>query len=719
MGRLVCWQTSMARFRRILVLALAGLACLAFVSAGAALARGRAQRTKVVRYGGLAVRVPSSWPVFDLSRRPQTCVRFDRHALYLGVPGPQEQCPAGAIGRTEAILVAPVTAGIAALRHGSDSSASALGRGATSFVTHGLEVTATWSHDPGVVAAALGRRSLPAPSPAHTPRASDLRPAQSLGGVYTGPGFDTCAAPSSGQMSAWSSSPYRAVGVYIGGENAACSQPNLTPTWVAAQIAAGWHLIPTYVGLQASGACSGCSAITPSKASAEGTSDANTAAQDAESLGIPAGSAIYDDMEAYDRSSSNTSAVLAFLSAWTTELHAQGYDSGVYSSGASGITDLVNKWGTGYAEPDDIWIAQWNGVESTSSSYVPAGDWSNNQRVHQYDGAHNETYGGKTINIDSDYLDANTAGVILPPPLAPSVSVAPTSTGITNVSPSWPRMTGIAYWRVLAGSNPNSLTPVGTWRAPQSRIALHGTSPYFAVEALGQSGQVVGTSPVVGTPAHLALIGKSAYVSATTGAGTLPAGCYIGTACSVVTTIKDGRSTIASTSAESFRANSSGTIRFHLTSGGRSKLLSARDGRLAVTVRMKDASGRAVSVGIDLVPYSANSVAHTGQIARSASVRVVDLNAFVSSGGAGSVLAGCRTVAPCHVTTTVSLGRTVIARPRAGVIGAHEFGYLNISLTSQGRALLARAKGTLAVRVQVAHSTGDAAIARVALVTLG
>jgi len=39
------------------------------------------------------------------------------------------------------------------------------------------------------------------------------------------------------------SSPYRTAGVYIGGANRGCSQPNLTPSWVRKQVADGWGLI--------------------------------------------------------------------------------------------------------------------------------------------------------------------------------------------------------------------------------------------------------------------------------------------------------------------------------------------------------------------------------------------------------------------------------------------------------------------------------------------
>ena len=102
--------------------------------------------------------------------------------------------------------------------------------------------------------------------------------------------------------------------------------------------------------------------------------------------------------------------MLAFLSAWTTELHAHGYLSGVYSSANSGISDFVAAEGTGFVEPDEIWIADWNGEQNTTSAYVPSGDWANHQRLHQYQGGHNATYGGATINIDSDYVDAGGAG---------------------------------------------------------------------------------------------------------------------------------------------------------------------------------------------------------------------------------------------------------------------------------------------------------------------
>ena len=84
--------------------------------------------------------------------------------------------------------------------------------------------------------------------------------------------------------------------------------------------------------------------------------------------------------------------------------------SGVYGSAASMIRDLVSQYGTGYAVPDDVWIANWNGLATTDDPYVPDSYWANHQRIHQYRGGHNETWGGVTINIDNNYLDGAVVG---------------------------------------------------------------------------------------------------------------------------------------------------------------------------------------------------------------------------------------------------------------------------------------------------------------------
>lgn len=327
--------------------------------------------------------MPAGWPVVRLAEQPNACVRLDRKAVYLGTPGPAQRCPAGAMGRRRAILV-----------------------------------------DPGARARAEAQAS----------RAPQAR--LSAASDYTGLGFDACTAPSRRSMSAWADSPYRAIGVYVGGLNRGCSQPNLTASWVAEQTAAGWHLIPTYVGLQApTSSCSSCATLSSSTATAaaQGTEAADDAVEAAGLAGIGAGSPIYFDMESYSRTSSASNATLTFLAAWTNRLHALGYDSGVYSSSASGIADLASRLGTSYPQPDDIWVANWDGRANATGSYFPAGAWTDHQRIHQYRGGHDETYGGVTINIDNNYVEGATAGGEATEPVLPALSllrVRPTATSV-------------------------------------------------------------------------------------------------------------------------------------------------------------------------------------------------------------------------------------------------------------------------------------------------
>ena len=59
---------------------------------------------KQVQFGGYTFRVPGR-PVYRLDRDPTQCVRYDRHAVYLGRPGDDQHCPAHLIGRTTTISV--------------------------------------------------------------------------------------------------------------------------------------------------------------------------------------------------------------------------------------------------------------------------------------------------------------------------------------------------------------------------------------------------------------------------------------------------------------------------------------------------------------------------------------------------------------------------------------------------------------------------------------
>jgi Rv2525c-like, glycoside hydrolase-like domain len=214
-------------------------------------------------------------------------------------------------------------------------------------------------------------------------------------------GFDTCTAPSLATMKAWRRA-YAAVGVYIGGANAACAYGNLSAKWVQAAQGMGWGLIPTYVGPQAP--CYGYGVlIDPKRAASQGKAAGDDAAGDAQLLGLPPGSPIYYDMEAYDNKAAGcTAAVLTFLGAWDSEVTARGYLTGVYSSQDSGIDDMEAAAVTktpGFTVPRAIWIAHWDNQATLRDGSLV---WPLQERSKQYQGPHNRTVGGITLNIDGD-----------------------------------------------------------------------------------------------------------------------------------------------------------------------------------------------------------------------------------------------------------------------------------------------------------------------------
>ncbi len=234
--------------------------------------------------------------------------------------------------------------------------------------------------------------------------------------VLNAPGFDTCSAPSVHDMAAWQgSSPYQAIGIYVGGSNRACGTGNLSSSWVHAVNIQGWSLIPIYVGPQAP--CvkgRGMSLMSAAKAAQQGAASADDAASAAAGLSLAGNSPIYFDLEAFDENDQGcVHTVEAFLDAWTTQLHSHGYLSGVYGSADSGMATLAGivMSQPGFAPPDAIWIAHWDRQAKTADGSVPDTMWVYHQRIKQYQGGHKETHAGVTIDIDSDYLDGPVASI--------------------------------------------------------------------------------------------------------------------------------------------------------------------------------------------------------------------------------------------------------------------------------------------------------------------
>ena len=287
-------------------------------------------------------------------------------------------------------------------------------------------------------------------------------------GNFRGLGFDQCATPSQTAMSTWvRKSPFRAAGIYISGNSRACRvQTNLTATWVSNQLAAGWHLMPITLGPQANcstrfpryGAkidpvISASTTNTYATARSQGVLEARRAVAAARALGIVPGSTLFYDLEAFNtrHSTACNYSTLWYLASWTRELHANHYASGVYSSAASGIRildDMRVRPGNKITLPDQIWVADWNKKANTASSYIRSDGWMPYRRAHQYQGGHNETWGGVRINIDRSYLDLRTpavAGATTAAPLPESTSLRDAHCTTASISKALYRRTNARH----------------------------------------------------------------------------------------------------------------------------------------------------------------------------------------------------------------------------------------------------------------------------------
>jgi Domain of unknown function (DUF1906) len=482
------------------------LAALAVPAAASDASARSAPGLKQVSYLGYTFTIPGSWPVINDAAHPRGCVRFDRHAVYLGTPGVNQDCPSWLFGTTETLLIQPGPASSA-----TRSTENPIARQVT-VAAAGISLTATFDADPTTIYRILASAGFPAPvirvpnpaqlaaagAPAGGGPAGGAQAAAALGlGVpsavlasvqavaasgqrsggtpalparvtnFRGRGFDACTAPSRAYMRAWRRhSSYRAVGIYIGGADRACNQRNLGPRWVRHEANAGWHFIPMYAGPQA--------AFREIRAPRrQGRRAAVDAVGQARWLGFGRRTPIYYDMEAFSRR--QKVVALRFLSAWTAELHRLGYLSGVYSSSASGIVYLARQYSRHlYAMPDVIYDALWNGSPNTADKVYQSGQWSNHQRIHQYSGNVTQTHGRATINIDQDYLNVN-----LPAPWRSTSQASPAVSRQGGAVDAFFRGANGRLWRVAYSAGSGWARPVDMGGAVRSAPSAVSVGPHI------------------------------------------------------------------------------------------------------------------------------------------------------------------------------------------------------------------------------------------------
>ncbi|MFE1414109.1 DUF1906 domain-containing protein [Streptomyces sp. NPDC058746] len=378
--------------------------------------------TRSVEYRGLRIAVPANWRVVDLDRDPRACLRLDVPTLYLGHAGTQANCTGrAAVRRADTLHLEPLDGAPSRADIPTVGDLSApLPRVDSNELRYvlrraGIVATVSYGDAPDTVRGILDR----ARAAVAEGRPLDVVvPAVAAGGAkaqepFTGEGFDACTAPTQRTMDAWKSeSPFGAVGIYIGGRARACAQPQLTAEWVTRQAGAGWHLMPIWVGPQPWHSSSTGLSTDPSEADEQGRAAAEGAVDAARSLGLGAGTVLYNDLENYTDRATWDAPVVAYLTSWTVRLHELGYRSGAYVSASSGAKALsAHHHQAPEAMPDVLWVARWNGAASVTDADMglPAGtkQWSGRRRAHQFRGDHDASYGGVALNIDRNWLDVD------------------------------------------------------------------------------------------------------------------------------------------------------------------------------------------------------------------------------------------------------------------------------------------------------------------------
>jgi PKD repeat protein/photosystem II stability/assembly factor-like uncharacterized protein len=261
---------------------------------------------------------------------------------------------------------------------------------------------------------------------------------------WQGQGFDICGTPTTDQLEVWTDeSPYvyAPMNLYIGGSMRAsgCNFPLLNASYITELRTQGWTFIPTWVGPQAP-----CTNFTKrfssdvAQAYIDGVNEANLAVETLSSLGLTSadksGSIVYYDLEIYANKADSAcrAAVNSFMNGWVTQLHLRNNYAGVY--GSTGCTYGLNSFLEIANVPDAIWPANWtsdtrdNSETVWTAGCISTSSWANHQRIRQYSGGHNETYGGVTLNIDNDVVD----GILAIPP---STTVPPVPSAAFSTSP--------------------------------------------------------------------------------------------------------------------------------------------------------------------------------------------------------------------------------------------------------------------------------------------
>jgi hypothetical protein len=229
-------------------------------------------------------------------------------------------------------------------------------------------------------------------------------PAQASYGNSVHMGWDACGASISKAQAFWTNTPYWNMGLYLGGSSYGTGCKRWSSSEVGQLRSMGYKFLPLWVGPQAP--CNGWSSsfsYNTSTAYSQGANEAISVYNAIVALGWDTLNApmIYD-LEAFNTGDSSCmNAAKSFIDGWVHQLHASpAQKAGVYGSSCGSGLDAYS---TIANVPDFIHGANWSGNKSTSTlACITSTHWTQRQRHKQYQGGHNETWNGVTMNVDSD-----------------------------------------------------------------------------------------------------------------------------------------------------------------------------------------------------------------------------------------------------------------------------------------------------------------------------
>ncbi len=305
------------------------------------------------------------------------------------------------------------------------------------------------------------------------------------------------------------------------------------------------------------------------------------------------------------------------------------------------------------------------------------------------------------------------------PQTKPSLALSPAPDGSVKVYASWNGATQVTSWKVLGGSRPGSLAPLGGHGRTgfETEVTVHSQPAYLAVEALGSGGTVLATSPAHPDPAHLDIFTATSFVRASQGTGAMAVGCFARQSCHVTLRISSGSHVLAS-GAHPVARGTGALLYFKLSATGVGDLAHGSSHRLPVTVTVHDStSNTGATRNVTLISYAVAGPSPGNSSSQSPTIQLLQRPGFVSSSsGMGQILAACYGSAPCQVTGTVSANGLQIAQVASQQLGIDELGSVYFKLSPAGRTMLSHASGNQ-LPVQVSITDGaDTATGNLALV---